>query len=549
MMTLSLGAKIGAAFGVVLLMLSAIGAVTHWAANIVVDSAEKTERVRAVLGRLVKLSAELEQAEGADSHHATIQRLDQEISELRRVFASERDQSPELESVARRVKLEAAAASESAMLPKTLPADAAAEVPLRRTRQRLNDELRKVITNTERRQADRSRRWMDSAAATARAVIPIITYGTPLAFLLVFLIGFFTTRSAVNSARQLALAAEGTGEAAENSAGVSTRDAMSRLAGSLGGVAQRVRQSRRTLQHEIRMLRSILDNMSDGVVVAGPDGDTVLANPAALQLLGASGTDRPLDKFWERNSFYMPDAVTPYPVSRLPLASALRGRTVDWTEVAVRPPDAPEGRWLTVAARPLAGEDGISRGGVIVLNDLTDRRRAESALRDSERLLRAVLDTLPVGVWVADPAGNITMANPASQEIWGGARYVGVEQYQEFHAWTAETHLRMQRQEWPLARAVATGQASLGEILDIETFDGSRKTIQHSAVPVRDSNRQIVAFIAVTQDITEARHSEAQVRELLQQLRQRARPGGGEQGAGGLLLGRFARPAGAVAEH
>lgn len=297
------------------------------------------------------------------------------------------------------------------------------------------------------------------------------------------------------------------------------------------------------------MLRSILDNMSDGVVVAGPDGDTVLANPAALQLLGASGTDRPLDKFWERNSFYMPDAVTPYPVSRLPLASALRGRTVDWTEVAVRPPDAPEGRWLTVAARPLAGEDGISRGGVIVLNDLTDRRRAESALRDSERLLRAVLDTLPVGVWVADPAGNITMANPASQEIWGGARYVGVAQYEEFHAWTAETHLRMQRQEWPLARAVATGQASLGEILDIETFDGSRKTIQHSAVPVRDSNRQIVAFIAVTQDITEARHSEAQVRELLQQLRQRARPGGGEQGAGGLLLGRFARPAGAVAEH
>ncbi|MDH4179854.1 MAG: ATP-binding protein, partial [Armatimonadota bacterium] len=51
----------------------------------------------------------------------------------------------------------------------------------------------------------------------------------------------------------------------------------------------------------------------------------------------------------------------------------------------------------------------------------------------------------------------------------------------------------------------------------------SRKTIRHSAVPVRDSNRQLIGFVAVSEDITEARWRETQIKELMQQMAQRAR--------------------------
>ena len=50
--------------------------------------------------------------------------------------------------------------------------------------------------------------------------------------------------------------------------------------------------------------------------------------------------------------------------------------------------------------------------------DITDRKHAEETLADSERVLRVVLDTLPVGVSLVNTAGDIVLSNPASQRIW-----------------------------------------------------------------------------------------------------------------------------------
>ena len=51
--------------------------------------------------------------------------------------------------------------------------------------------------------------------------------------------------------------------------------------------------------------------------------------------------------------------------------------------------------------------------------DITDRKRAEEHVAASERLLRVVLETLPVGVAVADLQGDMILNNPMSKRIWG----------------------------------------------------------------------------------------------------------------------------------
>jgi len=56
--------------------------------------------------------------------------------------------------------------------------------------------------------------------------------------------------------------------------------------------------------------------------------------------------------------------------------------------------------------------------------DITDRKQAEQALKQSERLLKVVLDTLPVGVAVVDAAGDILLSNPASMRVWSGLYFI-----------------------------------------------------------------------------------------------------------------------------
>ena len=136
----------------------------------------------------------------------------------------------------------------------------------------------------------------------------------------------------------------------------------------------------------------------------------------------------------------------------------------------------------------------------------------------SVELLAAVLDALPVGVWIMDREGRITHGNPAGRRIWGGARYVGPEQFGDYKGWWTDTGKRIEPNEWAAARAVQKGEPSLDEVIDIECFDGSRKTILNSALPVRGPDGSIVGAIIVNQDISLRRKAELERERLLKRL-------------------------------
>jgi len=68
-------------------------------------------------------------------------------------------------------------------------------------------------------------------------------------------------------------------------------------------------------------------------------------------------------------------------------------------------------------------------------------------------------------------------------------------------------------------RALSEGQTSLNELVDIETFDGKRKTMQNSAAPIRNAEGLIVGAVIVNEDVTERVRAEDAVRKNEQQLR------------------------------
>ena len=133
-------------------------------------------------------------------------------------------------------------------------------------------------------------------------------------------------------------------------------------------------------------------------------------------------------------------------------------------------------------------------------------------------LLPQVLEALPVGVWIMDRTGCITHGNPAGRRIWGGARYVGPAQFGEYKGTWADTGQRIAADEWAAARAITKGETSLDEVIDIECFDESCKTILNSALPLRNPAGDIIGAIIINQDITERRRSELERERLVKQL-------------------------------
>jgi hypothetical protein len=147
-------------------------------------------------------------------------------------------------------------------------------------------------------------------------------------------------------------------------------------------------------------------------------------------------------------------------------------------------------------------------------DSLTDCTRGPPALD----LFSQVLEALPVGVWIMDHTGRITHGNPAGRRIWGGARYVGPAQFGEYKGWWADTGQRIAADEWAASRAITRGETSIDEVVDIECFDGSRRTILNSALPLRNAVGQITGAIVINQDITDRRRSELERERLVKQL-------------------------------
>jgi PAS domain S-box-containing protein len=157
----------------------------------------------------------------------------------------------------------------------------------------------------------------------------------------------------------------------------------------------------------------------------------------------------------------------------------------------------------------------------IYSRDVTERRQAEENLRNREQQLRAVLDVLPVGILITDARGRILETNPAVREIWGGRVPLPgqTKDYDVYRGYRVYTHQLIQAEQWGLSRALHHGETSGPEEIEIEGFDGRRRTILNYAMPIRNEQGRISGAVAVNVDITRRRQAVEALRESEERLR------------------------------
>lgn len=140
------------------------------------------------------------------------------------------------------------------------------------------------------------------------------------------------------------------------------------------------------------------------------------------------------------------------------------------------------------------------------------RKAASEALKIEHNRLRTVLDVLPIGVFIADKEGKIVQSNTAARNIWGNIESVSRKQYAEYKAWWPDGR-PFSTDDWSLAHTLKSGTRCEQEV-EIENFQGQRKTLLNYTAPIYDQTGQILGGVAVNVDISERKRNEQELARL-----------------------------------
>jgi PAS domain S-box-containing protein len=259
-----------------------------------------------------------------------------------------------------------------------------------------------------------------------------------------------------------------------------------------------------------RTLSGIFELLPVGLWITDRDGMIVRGNEAGRRIWGGARHVGPQNygvyKGW------WADTGEPIAADRWALARALaKGETSVGELVRIQCFD---GTFKTIinSAAPLHDAQGQIAGAICVNEDITELYEAQRKLQQSETLFRTAFELLPVGLYVTDSQGRITHGNPAGHRIWEGLRHVGPAEFGEYKAWWADTGEPLAAGDWALARAVRSGQTSRSELIRIQCFDGTFKTVLNWAAPIRGKDGEITGAVAVNQDVTALVRTQEQLR-------------------------------------
>jgi PAS domain S-box-containing protein len=271
-------------------------------------------------------------------------------------------------------------------------------------------------------------------------------------------------------------------------------------------ITDRVR-AEETLRIGEERFRSLVTATSQVVWTTGPDGLIVEDSPSARQFTGQT-FDQWIGAGWM-------DVLHPEDRARTDAAwaAAVVARTPFEIEYRVRRADG-EYRWTAARAVPLLNADGSVREWIGANTDITEQRRAEEALRNSERRMRFVFDSMPQKIYTATPTGEVDYINPA----WSSFTGLATSEILNW-GWTRFVHpddLDRNVHEWK--HSIETGEPIQVE-QRFRRFDGEYRWHLSRAVPLRDEAGAIVAWIGSNTDIHEVKAAEAELARRLESER------------------------------
>jgi len=174
------------------------------------------------------------------------------------------------------------------------------------------------------------------------------------------------------------------------------------------------------------------------------------------------------------------------------------------------------GRTYSARVEPLYASGGAIDGVVGMAFDVTDQRRAENALRESEARLRTIIETEPECVKLVDERGRLLEMNPA------GLAMIEADSIDQVRGQSIAQVVAPEHRAafLDLHRRVFAGEAGTLEF-EVIGLKGGRRWLATQAVPLRDREGAgvVQALLGITRDVTETRRAEELLRASRTALR------------------------------
>jgi PAS domain S-box-containing protein len=159
--------------------------------------------------------------------------------------------------------------------------------------------------------------------------------------------------------------------------------------------------------------------------------------------------------------------------------------------------------------------DAVGRSGdhgrfpqLAVTCDITERKRAEESLRDSEARFRNLLLALPAAVYTTDREGRITLFNDQAAALWGRRPDIGKDLWCGSWRIFRPDGTPLPHDQCPMAAALHEGRSVESQEIVIERPDGTRVCVLPYPEPLRDASGEIVGAVNMLVDITDRKQAE-----------------------------------------
>ena len=268
-------------------------------------------------------------------------------------------------------------------------------------------------------------------------------------------------------------------------------------------ITERTRAEERLQQSEARY-RALVEHQMDAVCRWLPDSTLTFVNQAYAGLAGDT-PEKLLGTPWL--SFVAEDLQQHY---RDQIADQLRHPQVYSTEDKLCDPQG-ETRWLNWVNVPVLDEVGHLVEFQSVGRDITARRNADAALRESEERFRLITETITEVFWISDPRLLQSFyVSPAFEQVWGRSRaslYANPTPIME--AIHSEDRSRV------IAELTARKQHGQPFSLDYRIIrpDGAVRWIANRGYPVHDESGAVLCYVGCACDITARKEAELSLQE------------------------------------